>query len=590
MKSRPPQPLLLLQTAIVTACLIGGPSASAQPPTGLPVIAPAQVDAIFADWNRTDSPGCALSVMHDEAVLYEHGYGMADLEHDATIRGDTPFHVASISKQFTAAAIVLLAQKGKLSLDDEIHKYLPELGDLGAPITIRELLHMTSGLRDQWELLQLAGYRYSLDLITDQDVLSLVDRQRSLNFPPGSRYLYSNTGYTLLAQIVARVSGESLREFTTRNIFQPLGMIHTHFRDDHAEIIRGEALGYVSDPAGTFQLSVTNFDTVGATSLYTTVDDLAKWDSNFYRPIVGGPQFAKVMTQTSELTTGAANDYAFALTVGSYRGLPTVEHGGSDAGYRADLIRFPAQRFSVAILCNTPTDPDLLARRVADLYLSAYFREKPPQLFPAPRPFAVSEMTSRRIIGVYESRDLDTLIEIDYENGLLQYLVNGRMRPLSTDGHGAYQFEGSTDRIRFDPSQGNARRMVVTGEGQPPQIWDRVRAQPVGPLHNYTGTYYSPEIASVYEVVVVNGKLHLLRPRHLDDQLVPIGGDLFGDPGLPSRWMGTVKFSRDDKDHVFAMRISVDRSHNLIFQRQSRPGPGGAETLDFTSGRTASGP
>lgn len=586
----PTRATLLIRAVVLTASLISGRSACARPAPRPPVVAPAKVDAIFADWNRTDSPGCALSVMRDEAILYEHGYGMADLEHDATLRGNTPFHVASISKQFTATAIVLLAQEGKLSLDDEIHKYLPELGDLGAPITIRELLHMTSGLRDQWELLQLAGYRYSLDLITDQDVMSLVDRQRSLNFPPGSRFLYSNTGYTLLGQIVARVSGESLREFTTRHIFQPLGMTHTHFRDDHAEIIRGEALGYVSDPAGTFRLSVTNFDTVGATSLYTTVDDLAKWDANFHRPIVGGPQFPRLMMQTDKLTTGAVNNYALALTLGSYRGLQTVEHGGSDAGYRSDLIRFPGQRFSVAVLCNTPADPDLLARRVADLYLAPAFREQSPQFIPASQPFAVTEMSSRQIAGVYKSRDLDTLIKIDYENGLLRYLVNGRMRPLATDGRGIYQFEGTAALIRFDPPQGEAARMIVTAEGQPPQIWDRVRTQPVGHLHEYTGTYYSPELAVVYEVVLVGGKLHLRRPRHLDDELVPIGGDLFGDPRLPSRWMGTVKFSRDGADHVSGMRISVDRSHDLMFLRQSRPSPGGAATLGFTSGRTASSP
>lgn len=586
----PTRATLLIRALVVTASLISGRSACAWAAPQLPVIAPAKVDAIFADWDKTDSPGCALSVMHDGALLYEHGYGMADLEHDATIRGSTPFHVASISKQFTATAIVLLAQEGKLSLDDEIHKYLPELGDFGAPITIRELLHMTSGLRDQWELLQLAGYRYSLDLITDQDVMSLVDRQRSLNFTPGSRFLYSNTGYTLLGRIVARVSGESLREFTTRHIFQPLGMTRTHFRDDHAEIIRGEALGYITGPAGMFRLAVTNFDTVGATSLYTTVDDLAKWDANFYRPMVGGSKFAELMLQTDRLTTGAVNNYAFALTLSSYRGLPIVEHGGSDAGYRAELIRFPRERFSVAVLCNTPTAPDLLARRVADLYLAPAFREPPPQLLPVSQPFAVTEMTSRQIAGVYKSRDLDTLIKIDYTNGLLRYLVNGRMRPLSTNGSGVYQFEGSAALIRFDPPEGEAARMIETAEGQPPQIWDRVRARPVGYLRDYTGTYYSAELAVVYEVVLVDGKLHLRRPRHLDDELVPIGGDLFGDPRLPSRWMGTVKFARDGADRVSAMRISVDRSHNLMFLRQSRPSPGGADTLGFTAGRAASSP
>src|SRR5690242_20564478 len=235
-----------------------------------------RVDGIFAKWDHHDSPGCALGVYRDGNVVYKHGYGMANLNDDVPITPSTVFHVASMSKQFTAASIVLLAQQGKLSLDDDVHKYIPELADFGAPITIRHLIHHTSGLRDQWELLELAGWRYSLDLITDDDVMSVISRQKSLNFKPGSRHLYCNTGYTLLAQIVKRVSGQSLREFTLSRTFRPLGMNNTHFRDDHAEIVKNQAYGYVRDRANSsFRLSVTNFDTVGATSLLTTVEDLA---------------------------------------------------------------------------------------------------------------------------------------------------------------------------------------------------------------------------------------------------------------------------------------------------------------------------
>lgn len=249
----------------------------------------AQVDKLFAAWNKTTSPGCALSVMKDGRIIYKRGYGMADLDHDVVITPSSVFHVASMSKQFTATLILLLAQEGKLSLDDEARKYIPELPDFGDRITIRHLIHHTSGLRDQWDLLGLAGWRYSLDLITDEDVLSVMARQKDLNFRPGDRYLYCNTGYTLLAQIVKRVIGRSLRDFTAARIFEPLGMKNTHFRDDHAEIVKGMAYGYVPS-FDTFKLSITNFDTVGATSLLTTVEDLALWDENFYNPRVGGRQ------------------------------------------------------------------------------------------------------------------------------------------------------------------------------------------------------------------------------------------------------------------------------------------------------------
>ncbi len=305
---------------------------------------------------------------------------MADLDHDIPITPETVFHVASISKQFTAAAIILLAQEGKISLDDDVRKYITELPDFGVRITIRHLIHHTSGLRDQWSLLGLAGWRYSLDLITDDDVLDVMSRQKELNFTPGAEYVYCNTGFTLLAQIVKRVSGESLREFTWKRIFQPLGMKSTHFRDDHAEIVKNIAYGYVEGEAqNTYRLSVTNFDTVGATSLLTTVEDLAQWDENFYHPRVGGPGFLKQQLERGKLNSGKAIDYAFGLSIGKYRGLPTVGHGGADAGYRADFLRFPEEHFAVACLCNKgETNPGELTQRVADIFLADKFKEPAP--------------------------------------------------------------------------------------------------------------------------------------------------------------------------------------------------------------------
>src|SRR5580704_4443905 len=306
-----------------------------------------KVDKAFERWDSLSSPGCALAVIKDARIVYKRGYGMADLDHNIPIGPASIFHIASISKQFTATAIVLLAQEGKLSLDDEVRKYIPELPDFGEPITIRHLIHHTSGLRDQWDLLELAGWRYSLDLITDDDVMALISRQKSLNFKPGSKHLYCNTGYTLLAQIVKRVSGQSLREFTLNRMFRPLGMNNTHFRDDHAEIVKNQAYGYVRDRSkGGFRLSVTNFDTVGATSLLTTVEDLALWDQNFYEPRAGGKALIEQMIERGKLNDGKEVDYAFGLSRGKYRGLATVDHAGSDAGYRADLLRFPDQHFS----------------------------------------------------------------------------------------------------------------------------------------------------------------------------------------------------------------------------------------------------
>lgn len=333
------------------SCLIVASCAAQSPSYEKPE---AKVDAIFAKMDTTVSPGCALSVIRDHRIVYERGYGMADLDHNVPITPASVFHVASMSKQFTAASILLLAQEGKLSLDDPARKYVPELPDFGTPVTIRELLHHTSGLRDQWDLLGLSGWRYSQDLITDGDVLYVVSHQKELNFAPDSKFSYSNTGYTVLAQIVSRVSGQSLREFTAARIFVPLGMKNTHFRDDHAELVKNMAYGYA--PAKeTFRLSVTNFDTGGATSLLTTAEDLAQWDENFYNPRVRGPSLVHDLQVQGHLNSGELIDYAAGLVIGKYRGLVTVDHGGADAGYRADLLRFPDQHFSVACLCNLST-------------------------------------------------------------------------------------------------------------------------------------------------------------------------------------------------------------------------------------------
>src|SRR5687768_4585293 len=291
-----------------------------------------RVDEIFKEFAVPGSPGCTVAVYQDGRPVLSRAYGMANLDHDVALSPSSVFHVASVSKQFTAAAILLLAQDGKLTLDDDIRTHVPELPDFGKKITIRHLIHHTSGIRDQWSLLGFAGWRYSRDLITDDDVLALLSRQRELNFTPGERHLYSNSGYTLLAVIVSRVSGKSFREFTEERIFKPLGMANTHFRDDFAEIVKNQAYGYTRQD-GVFKLSVTNFDTAGATSLLTTVEDLAKWDANFQNTVVGGTTLVAAMEERGRTNDGRDIDYASGIVHGTHRGLKSVSHGGADAGY-----------------------------------------------------------------------------------------------------------------------------------------------------------------------------------------------------------------------------------------------------------------
>lgn len=333
-----------------------------------------RVDAVFTEWDQPGSPGCALAVIHDGQVVYQRGYGIANLDHELPITPDSVFYLASVSKQFVAACIALLQQEGKLSLDDDVRKFVPELPDYGKTITLRHLVHHTSGLRDYLSLMQLAGLRWE-DVHSNEELLALVCRQKELNFPPGDEYLYSNTGYFLMAEIVNRVSGKTLRQYADAKIFGPLGMQDTHFHDDHLEIVKHRATGYTKTGDGSYRIHFpANWDKVGSGGLYSTVADLARWDQNFYDPQVGGRQLLETISTPGKLNNDTVLDYAFGLVHGAYNGLKTVSHGGLFQGFRTVLLRFPDARFSVILLANlAEVDPTALARQVADVYLDARF-------------------------------------------------------------------------------------------------------------------------------------------------------------------------------------------------------------------------
>jgi len=528
-----------------------------------------QTDKVFAKWDSTVSPGCALSVMQDGQIVYKRGYGMADLDHDVAITPETIFHVASISKQFTAAAIVLLAQDGKLSLDDDVHKYITELPDFGARISIRHLIYHTSGLRDQWALLGLAGWRYSLDLITDDDVIELMSRQKDLNFQPGEKHVYCNTGYTLLAQIVKRVSGQSFREFTLRRIFEPLGMTNTHFRDDHAEIVKHIAYGYEEGKGrNVYRLSVTNFDTVGATSLLTTVEDLAHWDENFYHPRVGGPAMVAQQLQRGKLTSGKELDYAFGLQHGTYRGLPTIDHGGADAGYRADLLRFPQQHFSVACLCNQgEINPSELTRKVADIYLAGQLKEPPPaRLEPSAKPVSVPDERMSQYAGLYWKKDEERAMRILHKDGKL-FLPQSEEERLELAPLADNRFRLVVFPVAFTFDQAAAGapwRLSIQGpEQEKPDVFERVtQAQPTpDELSAYVGSYVSDEIEPIYRIIVESGSLVLKRLKSKPEKLQPTLVDYFEGSN------GGLHFQRDQSGKISGFVLNSGRIKNFRFRK-----------------------
>ena len=371
-------PALLYPVFIVAILLLAFSSgARCQDPSAADAVA---VDVIFSDFAKPGSPGCSVAVARDAKLLYAKGYGTANLELDVPLSPSSVFDIGSTSKQFTAASILLLEKQGKLSINDDIHKFLPELPDYGKKITILNMLNHTSGLRDYLVLFELAGENVD-SVTTDEEALALIVRQKALNFDPGSEYLYSNTGYFLLSVIVKRVSGKSLRDFAAENIFQPLDMTHTQYRDSHTLLIANRALAYDPAEKGTrYTLDVSYFEQTGDGAVHTTVGDLLKWDENFYSAKVGGKEFLAEMQQTGTLTSGKHFGYAKGLSVSTYRGLRTVRHGGSWGGYRAELLRFPDQHFSVVCLCNrSDGNPSRHANRVAEIYLGGLMKEKPPK-------------------------------------------------------------------------------------------------------------------------------------------------------------------------------------------------------------------
>jgi len=544
-----------------------------------PQLAPSmitRIDSVFAMYATRTSPGCALGVVRDGQTVFEKGYGMSDFQHGVPITPSSIFHVASISKQFAAMSIVLLARDGKLSLDDDVRKYVPEVPDFGKRITIRHLIHHTSGLRDQWSLLAMSGWRAD-DPKTESDILWLVSRQRALNFEPGAEHLYSNTGFTLLGTIVKRVSGRSLREFTAERIFTPLGMTSTHFHDDHSMIVPGRTSAYIArQGAGRggaamgvddYAISIPVFDNAGATSLFTTVQDLAKWDQNFLRPVVGDNQTIAQMHERGRLNNGSDIPYAFGLVHGQYRGLTTIGHSGSDAGYRADFLRFPDQRTSFITLCNVGSaNPGLLNRGVASIVLAD--RMTPPATNGTSQPATVTEVpidpeVLRGFAGLY----LDTKTEAQAEavfqasSGTL-YTGRGAQAPkLRHVGNNEFVIVAPNGdrlgRVRF--GQGTATDLDANVTLQRMDAPDISRAR----LAGFIGRYRSEELDVQWSIALgADTALVLSRRRAPDQRLSATYANGFAGA------VGNIRFTRGSDGRVNGFLLTSGRIRHIRFERQ----------------------
>ena len=489
------------RTVAVVAFLAAGAAAET------PALAP-RVDELFAEWNRSDAPGAAVAVVKDGRIVYENAFGMADLERGVALTPGSVFEIGSISKQFTALCILLLELDGALSLDDDVRKHLPEMPAYERPITVRHLLHHTSGIRDVETLIPLAGMPW-VNYYTDAQIMELITRQKGLNFAPGSEYLYSNSGYVLLAQIVERLSGRSLREFARERIFGPLGMRHTTFWDDPAQIVKDRALAYSADGAGGHRMETWNLPFDGPAGLHTTVGDLALWDANFYEnELGGGAALIEKMTTTGVLDDGESINYALGLVVATYRDRPLITHGGAWMGYRASLMRFPEDRLTVILLSNAASF-DVSARAIVDLYLGddGESADEPPAPFEPP---STIELPSERLAeyeGTYWNESDRLLRKIEVRDGKLYY-VRGAASATELGAVEAGRFVMLGLDVRVDVDFKNDE-MTVAVEGEETLLFEPVASLSNESLAAYVGDYWSEELERELQLRLDDGGIRI---------------------------------------------------------------------------------
>ena len=523
-----------------------------------------KTDSLFAAWDKPSSPGCALGVIKDGVFIYKRGYGIANLEHNIPISPISVFDIGSTSKQFTATCIVLLSERGQLSIDDEVRKYVPELPDYGKSITIRHLLSHTSGLRDYPSLMELAGYQ--LETVTNrQEALDLISKQKALNFNPGEEWLYSNTGFFLAAIIVERVSGKTMNEFASENIFTPLGMKNTMFLDDHTKIVPNRATGYDPKENGRFKISMSNWEQTGDGAVQTSIEDLKLWDDNFYNPKVGGAELITALTTVGKFNNGEKHHYGLGLSMNKYKGLDRVSHGGAWAGYRAELARFPQEKFSVICLCNLGSmNPSGLAMQVADIYLADKF-EKPTQKVVASKPtFKIKASDLVKYQGSYRRPADEFVRQIVLRDGTLFYVRGpGSESSLSPIAKDQFRMNDADLTITFT-SDSKSKINGFDISGSPSSHLELFT--PFSPyetlLLEYAGSYYSEEISVSYESMVQSNKILLKTDRMTTRPLAPIVKDSFTCD------LGAIKFTRNGNGAIDGFTLSQGRAQGIVFRKK----------------------
>lgn len=530
-----------------------------------------EIDAVFVDLDKPGSPGCALGVIDDGQLSYARGYGMASVEHSVPNTPTIVFDIGSTSKQFTATAVLLLAQEGKLTLDDDVRRFVPELPQYQRPITIRHLLNHTSGLRDYLGLFSLAGISFE-STTTEKHALDFIVRQKALNFAPGDEFLYSNSGYLLLSVIVQRISGKSFPDFVKERIFDPLGMTHSLVLDDHDKIVPHRAMGYSRRPGGGFMIDMSNFEQTGDGAVLSTVEDLARWDRNFYDPKVGGQVWLAAMHTTGRLSNGKDLIYAAGLEVDSYKGLRRVAHGGAWAGYRAELVRFPDLRRSIVCICNagTASDPGALTARVAAVLFkkefAAFDAKRAPNRALAAATRNVDETQAKSAVGLYRNGKTGDLRRISFADGKLRLdSLPSQNRELAPLGANLFAIVGQEEpTVELVNVDGTSSLHFVRTDGTR-NVFDTIQGFEPTPdaLAEFQGRYFSDELNVVCDMSIEAGRLVVANPNGVKRPMFPTYRDAFFVSS------GTqFEFQRDGNGHVNGFNVSAGRIRNVRFVRR----------------------
>lgn len=543
-----------------------------------------EIDALFKEWDNKESPGCAIGIIKNGEYVYKKGFGMANLEHDIPITPETVFRIGSVSKQFTAFCIALLARESKLNLDVDIRKYIPEIPEYKKVITIRNLIHHTSGIRDVYELWGMKGLKMKdFDPLDYEDILTLLSRQKNLDFASGKSYAYSNSGYILLTIILNRITRKSISQYAEEKMFKPLGMRNTHFHEDCSLIVKHRATGYSKNPDGTWKIEESYMQVAGDGAIFTTLEDFKYWDDNYYEPIVGDKGFIDLITTPGLLNNGKlvqsdGGAYAFGLVIGEHKGLKTISHGGAWAGFRAHMLRFPELKASIVCFSNhAEFMPENIVVKVANLFLKEKFKqqkeEEDTEDLDDYKEIPVMDLPIadlEKFTGIYHSEKLGVninayvkkhTIELDVNDGMFNFTL----APISNSKFKSIQ--GSFFlTCEFQPTTENTFN-VITQLPKPYGVQEFIGLKSIiyekNLLNQFEGEFYSEELDCIYLLTAKEDLLSLVLKKRKPEPLFSVKKNKF----WASKLGVSLEFKDQHENSFNTFLVSGARAQKIQFKR-----------------------